>query len=184
MESYDKGAELYGSYLSGDPEAMAELITLYKDNLIFFLHRYLPVFADAEDAAAEAFAALVVYPKRYDFKTSFKTYLFSIGKKKAIDIARKNQRRKAHEPSAEDGGDEKTLEETVLYNDEKRALHRAIEELSEDYRTALHLVYFEEMKISDAAAVMGKNKKQIENLLYRAKKSLKIALSEERSTQV
>ena len=181
MENYDRGAELYASYLSGNTEAMAELVSLYKDNLIFFLCRYLPVFADAEDAAAEAFAALIVHPKRYDFKTSFKTYLFSIGKKKAIDIARKNQRRQKGD-IPHDCSEEKSLLDIVLYNDEKKALHRAIGELSEDYRTALYLVYFEDMKISEAAVVMGKSKKQIENLLYRAKKSLKTALSEERST--
>lgn len=182
MENKDRGATLYASYLAGNTEAMSELISLYKDNLIFFLHRYLPVLADAEDAAAEAFAALIVYPKRYDFNTSFKTYLFSIGKKKAIDIARKNQRRHIHKSEDCDEKEAQTLEEIVLHNDEKRALHRAIEELSEDYRTALYLVYFEDMKIAEAAAVMGKSKKQIENLLYRAKQSLKTALSEERST--
>ena len=45
--------------------------------------------------------------------------------------------------------------------------------LNDDYRTAVHLVYFEEMSCEQAAKIMKKNKKQIENLLYRAKNALR-----------
>ncbi|MBO6061120.1 MAG: hypothetical protein J6P98_03260 [Clostridia bacterium] len=43
----------------------------------------------------------------------------------------------------------------------------------------MHLVYLEEMTYAEAAAVMHKNRKQIDNLLCRAKKELAAVLGEE-----
>ena len=46
-------------------------------------------------------------------------------------------------------------------------------------QAAVHLVYFEELSYEDAAKVLGKSKKQIDNLLYRAKTALRNALGKE-----
>lgn len=51
--------------------------------------------------------------------------------------------------------------------------------LSEDMRVVIHLIYFEEMTYDEAAKVMKKNRKQVDNLLYRAKKELRIILGED-----
>jgi RNA polymerase sigma-70 factor (ECF subfamily) len=75
--------------------------------------------------------------------------------------------------------DERSLEEEYIKNEEKIILHRAIKSLSRDYSAVLYLVYFEEMSNEDAAKVLGKNKRQIENLLYRAKTALKTKLEKE-----
>ena len=61
----------------------------------------------------------------------------------------------------------------------KRAVHSAIAKLSEDKRVVIHLIYFEEMTYDEAAKVMKKNRKQVDNLLYRAKKELRIILGED-----
>ena len=44
---------------------------------------------------------------------------------------------------------------------------------------AVRLVYFEEMTYAEAARVMGKKSKQVDNLLYRAKRKLQSILGEE-----
>ena len=75
--------------------------------------------------------------------------------------------------------DEKTLEETVLADERKHAVNDAIAKLSEDMRVVIHLIYFENMTYEDAAKVMKKNRKQVDNLLYRAKKELRIILGED-----
>lgn len=43
----------------------------------------------------------------------------------------------------------------------------------------LYLVYFEEVDGDGAAKIMGKSKKQLANLLYRAKQALKTELEKE-----
>ena len=49
-------------------------------------------------------------------------------------------------------------------------------------RLAVHLVYFEELSYEEAARVMKKSKKQIDNLLYRAKSFLRSELGKEYDT--
>ena len=43
----------------------------------------------------------------------------------------------------------------------------------------VHLIYFEDMTYSEAAKVMRKNRKQVDNLLQRAKKELRIILGKD-----
>ncbi len=67
----------------------------------------------------------------------------------------------------------------MLSNELRRAVNAAVDALPEEMRTAVHLVYFEGMSYRDAAKVMGKNSKQIDNLLCRAKKELAVRLGNE-----
>ena len=46
-------------------------------------------------------------------------------------------------------------------------------------RVVIHLVYFEDLTYDEAAKVMKKNRKQVDNLLYRAKKELRIILGKD-----
>ena len=54
-----------------------------------------------------------------------------------------------------------------------------METLNPDYRQVLYLTYFEELSNSEAARVMKKSCRQIENLLYRAKQALRSKLEKE-----
>ena len=51
--------------------------------------------------------------------------------------------------------------------------------LPEEMRTAVHLVYIEGMSYDEAARILKKNRKQVDNLLSRAKKELRSKLGEE-----
>ena len=75
--------------------------------------------------------------------------------------------------------DEAALEEIVLADERKRQINAALSKLPEDMRVVVHLVYFEEMTYEEAAKVMKKNRKQVDNLLYRAKKELHIILGKD-----
>ena len=66
-----------------------------------------------------------------------------------------------------------------LIDEEKRRVHGAISQLSEDMQVVIHLIYFEDMTYDQAAKVMKKNRKQIDNLLYRAKKELRTILGKD-----
>ena len=75
--------------------------------------------------------------------------------------------------------DEKSLEEMMLADEQKRVVNAAIAELPEDMRVVVHLIYFEEMTYEQAAKIMKKNRKQVDNLLYRAKKELRALLGKD-----
>ena len=80
---------------------------------------------------------------------------------------------------AEELAEEAALEELVLADERKRRVNAALARLPEDMRGAVQLIYWEEMTYAEAAKVMGKNRKQVDNLLYRAKKELCVLLREE-----
>lgn len=75
--------------------------------------------------------------------------------------------------------EEDDLERMYIREENRRAVHRALGRLNPDYSQVLYLIYFEEMDNSEAAAVMRKSKRQVENLIYRAKSALRSELLKE-----
>ena len=67
----------------------------------------------------------------------------------------------------------------MLADEEKRLLNAALARLPEEMRAAVHLVYFEGLSYEEAAKVLKKDKKRIDNLLYRAKGILREQLGKE-----
>ena len=177
----DNGACSYRRFLSGDESAFDEIMKELFHGLVFFVDRYVHDTHAAEDIAIDAFSALIVHKHRYNFKVSLKTYLYMIGRSRALDYLKHRKFIEFTELSEETeaSSEEKTLEEQVLAEERKRAVNAAIAELPEDMRVVVHLIYFEEMTYEEAAKVMKKNRKQVDNLLYRAKKELRSLLGEE-----
>ena len=176
----DNGASSYRRFLNGDDSAFEDLLDLYKDSLIFFLNRYVQNITVAEDLAADAFVELIVHRHRYRFENSLKTYLFMIGRSRALNYLKREA--KFGVAPLEMMSDAKTGEDTealFLRDEEKRELHRALDQLPSDYRTALHLIYFAEMSYEEAGRVMRKNKKQIDNLVSRGKNALRSILKQD-----
>lgn len=177
----DNAAGSYRRFLNGDEDAFDEIMKELFYSLVFFIDRYVHDVYTAEDIAIDAFSDLIVHKHRYTFKVSLKTYLFMIGRSRALDHIKHRKVIDFTELSDAQGmpDDERTLEETVLEDERKRVLHAAIAKLPEDMQTVIHLIYFEEMSYAEAAKVMKKSCKQVDNLLYRAKKELRDILGEE-----
>ena len=74
---------------------------------------------------------------------------------------------------------ETDLERDYLREEQKITLHRAMHRLKQEQCQVLVLTYFEGFGNQDAAKIMGKSRKQVENLLYYAKKSLRSELEKE-----
>lgn len=175
----ERGALIYARFLEGDEEAFEEIMNEYRHGLMFFINLYVQNIDAAEDIAADVFAYLIFKPKKYNFKVSLKTYLYMLGRSRALDWLRKESKR-THLPLesfySEPSDDTNSLEDIVIRDEEQRKLYKAIEELPKDYQTAMHLIYFEGLKYKEAAEVMKISKKQIENIVYRAKKILRKSL--------
>ena len=176
----DSGSILYRRYLDGDDEAMVELIRVYKDGLILYLNGITSNLSLAEELMEDAFFKLAAKKPRFSGKSSFKTWLYTIGRNAALDSMRKSAR--ISDTPVEDRydiSDERDIEQDYLREEQKISLHRAMETLSSEYRQVLYLTYFEELSNAEAAAVMKKSRRQIENLLYRAKLALRSKLEKE-----
>ncbi len=176
----DNGASSYRRFLDGDEAAFDEIMKEYFHKLVFFINGYVSDIHAAEDIAIDAFADLIVHKRRYNFKTSLKTYLFMIGRSRALNYIKHRKviiftELKEAENIA---SGEPSLDEALASDERKRKLHSAINTLPTDMRTAVYLIYFEEMTYEEAARVMKKSKKQVDNLLYRAKSQLRTILGD------
>lgn len=177
----DNGAGSYRRFLDGDDGAFDEIMKELFCSLVLFVDRYVRDFHTAEDIAIDVFSDLIVHRSRYNFKVSLKTYLFMIGRSRALDHIKHRKIIEFTELDEAKGlsDDEKSLEENVLEDERKRIINTALAKLPQDMRIVIHLIYFEEMTYAEAAKVMKKTAKQIDNLLYRAKKALRIILGED-----
>ena len=176
----DNGASSYRRFIDGDKSAFEEIVDLYRQPLIFFIYRYTGDIEAAEDLAEDVFVELIIHPKRYDFRASLKTYIYTIGRNKAVDFMRKRSRfTLVGEENLADMADLQTLEDSVVQSEENRQLSRALGQVNEEYRTALHLVYLEDMSYDEAGYIMKKSRKQVENLIYRGKKAVRAILEKE-----
>ncbi len=172
------GENSYRRYLEGDEEAFTEVLELYFNNLTLFINGYLNDIHASEDVAIDTMLELVVHKKRYAFRSSLKTYLFAIARHKALNHLKKHRRTVLVPPDELELADRTSLETEVIENERKRRLHRAIAALETELQTAVHLVYIEGMSYKDAAGVMKKSPKQLDNLITRAKSRLKEELSD------
>ena len=177
----DNGASSYRRFLDGDESAFHDIMEELFRGLVFFIDRFVHDTHAAEDIAIDTFSDLIVHRHRYNFKVTLKTYLYMVGRSRALDHIKHRRIVDFVELSEAQGfpDEEKTLEEIVLADERKRAVNAALAKLPEDMRVAVHLIYFEEMTYEEAARVMKKNRKQVDNLLYRAKKELRIILGED-----
>ncbi len=177
----DNGASSYRRFLDGDESAFESIMKELFHGLVFFIDGFVHDTQAAEDIAIDAFSDLIVHRHRYNFKVSLKTYLYMVGRSRGLDYIKHRKRIEFVELSETDeaADDRLELEEMVLADERKRRIHAAIAQLPEEMRVAVHLVYFEEMTYDEAAKVMKKNRKQVDNLLYRAKKALRITLEKD-----
>ncbi|WP_303797977.1 RNA polymerase sigma factor [Ruminococcus flavefaciens] len=176
----DKGELYYRRYLEGDDTALVDMICDYKDGVILYLCGITGSYSLAEEFMEDAFFKIAAKKPRFSGKSSFKTWLFTIARNVAVDGMRKLSR--ISDKSVEEYDkmtDERSIEKEYLREEQKISLHRAMESLNPDYRQVLYLTYFEELSNSEAARVMKKSCRQIENLLYRAKQALRSKLEKE-----
>lgn len=164
---------LYGRFLAERREEdFRELMERHRESLILFLYGYVHSMEDAEDLMIDAFAEAAAGPTFFYGRSSFKTWLFSIGKNLARMRLRK-ARRAAALPDEPADGTAEPPELGILRDERNRQLYQALRQLNEEYRQILILLYFEQMSRDEAARVMGKSKKQVYHLAERSRKALK-----------
>ena len=177
----DNGASSYRRFLDGDESAFDDIVNELFQKLVFFVDGYVHDVHTAEDIAIDVFSDLIANRRKYNFKVTLKTYLFMLGRSRALDYIKHRKVINFVELSEAENlsGDSAGLEEIVLVDEKKRLVNTAVSRLNADMREVIHLVYFEDMTYEQAARVMKKNRKQVDNLIYRAKKELRIILGED-----
>ena len=181
---HETDEELYSRFLADeDKEALGELLDRYGSSLTLFLRGYVDTMEDAEDLMMDSFVAIALKKSWTAKGSSFKTWLFAIGRKLALKHNRKKRRelnltekyrseppgRGAESSDAVFNGPETEL----LKEEQKRQLYEAMEKLHTEYRDVLYLLYFAQMSYEEAGVIMHKSKKQMYHLAGRGKQALR-----------
>ena len=178
----DNGASSYRRFRdNGDQSGLVEIIRDYKDGLILYLTSIVDNVRTAEELAEDTFVLIGTKKPKDKGKSSFKTWLYTIGRNVAIDHLRKRSRHMeiSIDDSAELVSDEDELETAYIKKEQRIMVHKAMRKLSPDHQQVLWLVYFEELSNKEAAMIMKKSVRSVESLLYRARKSLRSQLEME-----
>ena len=168
----------YRCWLDGDETGLGELMKKYGSALTLYINGYLHDIHESEDLMIEVFSYL--FAKRPRIREGgLRAYLYQSARHMALRHKSKRRPCFSLEELQEEAELETLLEEVVQTRERNRILHFCMEQLNPDYREALYLVYFEGMRHGEAASVLGKTEKQVADLVYRGRNSLKKRLEQE-----
>ncbi len=152
----------------GDPAAFESLVRRYEVELFNYLRRYLGSAEMAEDVFQATF--LQVHLKRAQFEEGrrFRPWLYTIATNQAIDAQRRNRRHRMvsldHRGTGADdigslvemlAGNVRTADEELQSEEARAWVRSAVDQLPEQLKAALILVYNQGMKYREAADVLG-----------------------------
>ena len=154
--------------------SVTALAERYQAEIFRYAVRRVSDSADAEDIAAEVFAAVLAQPGRIprakpgtdDDLT--RAYLIGIARRKVTDTLRKRSRHPQESLSAE-LAQQHSLEECTEKREGARELRRILDALPDDWREVLLLKYVEELSLKEIAVALGRSEKAINSLLQRAR---------------
>ncbi len=164
--------------VKGDKAAFGKLIEAFQAPVYNIAYRMLNNSGEAEEAAQEAFIRAWTRLDSYDSKRKFSTWLFSITSNYCIDQIRKrralllsiDEPLPAHPALTSDK--EKGPEAVMASNEQEELVQALLQELPEEYRTAVILRYWQEMSYAEIAEVTNSSVSAIKSRLFRARKQL------------
>lgn len=168
----------YHRFLDGDDNGLREIIDIYYNGLTLYINGIVNNPFETEDIVQETFVKLAIKKPKFQVKYEFKTWLFTIARNIAYNYLKRYNDKYSDKPIDEyiTLSDGVNIEYEYLKTQQNIEIHKAMKKLNPDYFQVLYLMYFENLDTEKIAHIMHKSKRQIGDLLYQAKKSLKSIL--------
>jgi RNA polymerase sigma-70 factor, ECF subfamily len=164
---------------NGDRAAFQILYERYRDGIFRFAYRLLGSVESAEDVAHDCFLSLITEPKRFDStRASLRTYLYAAARNQAA----KRYNSFARETDIEALDEEPRVADRhepirrVLEDELAGEVEKAIASLPPLQREALVLFEYEDLSLSEIAAVVGADSGAVKARLFRAREKLRVRL--------
>lgn len=173
----------------GDTNAFGTLVASYEK---FIFNVACKMFSNSEDAADIAQEALIkVYKNidKFDFNSSFSTWLYRITVNACIDEMRRRKGKESFSIDAEDEESGLTVqiedtslgaEEKVIQNETVSEVRAAIDKLSDEHKTVIILRDLQDMTYEQVAQTLDISIGTVKSRLARARKSLKDIILKDR----
>lgn len=177
----DEARDLMGALTRGERHALARLIVLYGPGLRAFAAQVLHHSGEAEDVVQEVFVKVWQNADRYDpAKAAVSTWIWRIARNHCIDRNRRTgMRRFLGLESAPELTDEAPAPEDGLNTRQRLTrTQSAIAELPDRQRQALLLKALGGLSTAEIADTMGTKPGAVEQLLVRARATLRRRIAE------
>lgn len=183
---------LLAATLAGDEAAFGELVRRYRNQITNYIYRMTNDYETAVDLAQETFMRVYAAAERYQSNYAFSTYIYRIATNLAISELRRRKRRRlvsltgffqgrdsSQSEAAEfDVPDARPLQDVTVVEDERRAaVSRAIATLPEKYRAPLVLRDVEERSYEEIALILEMSEGTVKSRINRARAFLRDKLS-------
>lgn len=145
-----------------------------KENYYRLAYSYVKNADDALDIVQESIYKAISSIESLKNPKYIKTWFYRIVVNTSLDFLRKHKR--------VDVVEQEILERCISGDEddyENIDLHRALDELSPNYRTIIVLRYFEDLKIEEVADVLNENVNTVKTRLYRALKMLRVKMEDD-----
>lgn len=168
--------------LAGQSEAFGDLVLRYQDRLYSSVYMMVNSPEDARDLTQEAFVHAFRRLDSFRGDSAFYTWLFRIAVNATISFRRKAARRKTYsvESVREASGNEPIDDNSetrpsarMETHEQQRLVREDLEELSEEFRTAIVLTEIEGLSYEDAAEAVGCPIGTIRSRIHRARNELR-----------
>lgn len=156
-----------------------ELYTKYHQDVFQFLFYMVKNREQAEDLVQEVYIRVLKSYKRFEGKSSEKTWLFSIARNVAIDSFRKQKGWKQRiiekfDWSTQQVKDDQLIpEEIALQKEEYQYIYQCLDHCTVDQRMVIIMRYIQELSISETAEALGWTESKVKTTQHRALKVLK-----------
>ncbi len=170
--------ELVRRFLDGREQAFRELFDRYYRKVFHLCYRFCGGDSNlAEEASQETFLQVYRSLVRFQFKSSFYTWLYRVTFNTCSILVKKDIRLRTHPV---DGLEETPVftdgehpQEHLLQSEFRGAVHRILQELPEEHRKVMILGPVMGLSYQDIAEVIGETVPVVKGRLFRARQKFK-----------
>jgi RNA polymerase sigma factor (sigma-70 family) len=159
----------------GDPASYAFLVDKYKDMAYTIALRVLRNMGDAEDAAQESFVKAYQQIHRFEGKSKFSTWLYTIVYRTSVTRLQKAKVEtfSLHEGFYDHYEESDSQMDQIQAVDQRKFINEAIARLPPTESLLITLFYLNENSIKEITQITGYSESNVKVKLFRAKKILK-----------
>lgn len=169
----DSDQDLIIRVAKGDRLAFRTLYARHNVRVFRFILRFIKDEGQAEDLIGEVFLDVWRQADRFEGRSSVSTWILGMARFKALSSLRKTTDAELDEEQASAIEDDADTPETVAQKvDKAKAIRRCIDQLSNEHREIVDLVYYQEKSISEVAEIVGIPENTVKTRMFYARKRL------------
>lgn len=169
----------------GDMSAFELLVRRHQDALVNYISFTINDYHRAEDIAQETFLRVFKNASRYESKSTFKSWLYTIATNLSKNELRNRGRRKTYffEDLVDENEDvdhseymiDTRFQPDILYEkkEQQQLIKKALNRLPDNQRLALTLVTYQELTYEEISEILQCSIGAVKSLIHRARQNMK-----------